>query len=157
MRAHASRSGVKGLLDLNPSMQLLVLLTQTSGFSLSLTRSAKRKAGFRPLLLLSTTEVLWAGCRPPWEPFGPGGSQLSLRISKRPWEPYLPLCPDQPRRGTKPQGSPFLEALGVLNQSHRSATMGPLQVENPNPQPTPCVQTGLIDGSGGCGCRRPIL
>ena len=48
MRAHASRSGVKGLLDLNPAMQLLVLLTQTSGFSLSLTRSAKRKAGFRP-------------------------------------------------------------------------------------------------------------
>lgn len=47
MRAHASHSGVKGLLDLNPVMRLLVLMTQTSGFSLSLTIPAKRKAGFK--------------------------------------------------------------------------------------------------------------
>lgn len=104
MKAHASHSGVKGLLDLNPVMQLSVLMTQTWGFSLSLMISAKRKAGFRPLLLLSSTEVLWAGCRPPWEPFGPGGSQLSLGIFKGPQEPRLPLCPDQPRMGPEPEG-----------------------------------------------------
>ena len=112
MKAHASHSGVKGLLDLNPVMQLSVLMTQTWGFSLSLMISAKRKAGFRPLLLLSSTEVLWAGCRPPWEPFGPGGSQLSLGIFKGPQEPCLNPVPRPAKNGPRTRGLTLSQGPG---------------------------------------------